>query len=130
MAIDHVCISVPKSKHDEVVSFYLKSLAPLRYVEIMRFEGMVGLGADGVPDFWISAKEDANEKGQTHVAFTTKERALVQSFYEEALKAGATSNGPPGPRPHYTPTYYGAFVLDPVGNNVEAVCHCEAEAAK
>jgi len=130
MPINHVGIRVPPAKYDETVSFYTKSLAPLGYAEIMRFEGVVGLGADGIPDFWVSTKEGANEKGETHVAFGTKERDLVHRFYDEALKTGGKCNGPPGPRPQYTKTYYGAFVLDPVGNNIECCCHCADEAAK
>ncbi|KAI9782503.1 MAG: hypothetical protein M1839_004989 [Geoglossum umbratile] len=130
MPVHHVTVRVPPAKYDETVSFYLKALAPLDYVEIMRFEGVVGLGAGGIPDFWISTREGANEKGETHVAFSSKERALVNRFHEEGLKAGAKCNGPPGPRPQYTPTYYAAFVLDPVGNNIECCCNCPVEAAK
>ncbi|KAH0565154.1 hypothetical protein GP486_001447 [Trichoglossum hirsutum] len=122
-------ISVPGSKLDEVVAFYVKALEPLRYVEMMRFPGVVGLGADGVPDFWIGTQESA-KGGETHIAFSAKERALVNSFHAAALKAGAENNGDPGPRPQYTPTYYSAYARDPMGNNVEVVCHCPEEAAK
>ncbi|KAI9764124.1 MAG: hypothetical protein M1840_008684 [Geoglossum simile] len=130
MPIDHICIRVPLAKHEDTVSFYLKSLEPLGYVKIMSFPGVVGIGAGGIPDFWISTREGANEKGETHVAFATKERNVVNRFHEAALVSGAKCNGPPGPRPDYSPTYYAAFVLDPVGNNVECCCHCADEAAK
>jgi catechol 2,3-dioxygenase-like lactoylglutathione lyase family enzyme len=61
--------------------------------------------------------------GRMHLAFVAKDRAMVDAFYRAALEAGAKDNGPPGPRPYYHPAYYGAFVIDPAGNNLEAVCH-------
>jgi hypothetical protein len=71
MPIDHISVSVPASKYDEMAAFYLQALAPLRYVEMMRFPGVVGLGADGVPDFWIMVRETA-AGGDTHFAFSSK----------------------------------------------------------
>ncbi len=80
-----------------------------------------GFGRNGKPDFWISTGEPLT--GQLHVAFTAPDRKAVDAFYAAAMTAGASDNGPPGLRPHYHPNYYGAFVLDPDGHNVEAVCH-------
>ena len=73
------------------------------------------------PDFWVA--EGKPEKPPVHVAFRAQSRAEVDAFYRAALAAGGRDNGPPGPRPHYHDRYYGAFVLDPDGHNVEAVCH-------
>ncbi|MGB6118137.1 MAG: VOC family protein [Mesorhizobium sp.] len=76
------------------------------------------------PDWWIS---DRGEPGPgRHIAFSARSRAEVDAFYTAAMAAGGRDNGPPGPRPHYHANYYGAFVLDPDGNNVEAVCHTSA----
>jgi hypothetical protein len=84
MPVHHVCIRVPPAKFDETVSFYLKALAPLDYAEIMRFEGVVGIGAGGIPDFWISTREGANEKGETHVAFTSKGTQCTRTPRQDA----------------------------------------------
>ncbi len=83
-----------------------------------------GYGRDR-PTFWIAGRIAGAEpvSGPVHVAFTTGTRAEVDAFYKAALAAGGKDNGPPGIRPEYSPTYYGAFVLDPDGNNAEAVCH-------
>ncbi len=80
-----------------------------------------GFGAGGKPDFWIGGEGGLNKP--LHVAIAAKNRATVDGFYRAALAAGAKDNGAPGLRPHYHPNYYGAFVLDPDGHNVEAVCH-------
>lgn len=81
---------------------------------------VAGFGKNGKPDFWIHEGEAA--KG-LHVAFQADNREAVKAFYDTALAAGASDNGPPGLRPHYHPGYYGAFVFDPDGYNIEAVCH-------
>jgi catechol 2,3-dioxygenase-like lactoylglutathione lyase family enzyme len=73
------------------------------------------------PVWWLH--EGAEPGPGRHVAFTARSRAEVDAFYAQAMKAGGRDNGPPGPRPHYHENYYGAFVLDPDGNNIEAVCH-------
>lgn len=124
--LDHIgfCVSdVPRAK-----AFYQTVLAPLGYSLIMQvtkeatggaYEG-VGFGQDK-PCFWIGSGAPLN--GQFHVAFAAKDRASVDAFYQAAIAAGATDNGAPGIREHYHPNYYGAFVLDPDGHNVEAVCH-------
>jgi catechol 2,3-dioxygenase-like lactoylglutathione lyase family enzyme len=80
-----------------------------------------GFGAGNKAFFWIGT--GLKPKGGTHVAFTAKTRAEVDAFYRAAIAAGGRDNGPPGPRSHYHPHYYGAFVFDPDGNNIEAVCH-------
>jgi catechol 2,3-dioxygenase-like lactoylglutathione lyase family enzyme len=116
--IDHLGIAV--TDLDRSIAFYTKALAPLGYTLIMKWEQFAGFGVAGKPDFWIGkgAPRDA-----IHVAFRANGRATVRAFYEAALAAGGKDNGAPGPRPHYHEHYYGAFVHDPDGHNVEAVCH-------
>ena len=81
-----------------------------------------GFGRDGKPFFWIEARGRAVE-GRLHIAFAVDDRATVDAFHAAALAAGATDNGAPGPRPIYHEHYYGGYVLDPDGHNIEAVCH-------
>ncbi len=120
--LDHIGVAVSnyeKSKH-----FYAAALAPLGYAIVMEFGGdAVGLGVDGRPDFWLSQGASV---ATTHIAFAARDRATVDAFYKAAIAAGGRDNGGPGVRAQYHPTYYGAFVLDPDGNNVEAVCHAPA----
>ena len=117
--IDHIGIAV--TDLEKSVAFYTKALAPLGYTMIMKFPGQAaGFGIAPKPDFWIG---QATEAKAAHVAFRAGGRAEVRAFYEAAIAAGATDNGGPGPRPHYHENYYGAFVKDPDGNNIEAVCH-------
>ena len=117
--LDHVGLRV--ANYDRSKRFYAGALAPLGYTVIMEFGGSIGgLGAQGKPDFWISQGEAS---GAIHVAFVSPDRATVEAFYKAALAAGGRDNGAPGLRPEYHPGYYGAFVFDPDGNNVEAVCH-------
>ena len=116
--IDHVNLGVRDV--DASRAFYEQALAPLGITVLMDFEGSVGLGRDGMPAFWISDREPS---GPLHLAFSAPDRATVDAFHEAALAAGGTDNGRPGLRPHYHASYYGAFVLDPDGNNIEAVTH-------
>lgn len=109
-------------------AFYEAILRPLGYqlvtVVPKEFTGgkaVMGFGVAPKADFWIS--EGRPNEPRIHIAFRAKSRADVRAFYEAALAAGGRDNGPPGPRPHYHADYYGAFVLDPDGHNVEAVCH-------
>jgi catechol 2,3-dioxygenase-like lactoylglutathione lyase family enzyme len=103
--------------------FYERALEPLGFGVVMEFgEGYAGFGIAGRPSFWIR-QATGQASGPTHIAFHATDRARVDAFHAAALAAGAADNGPPGTRAHYHPTYYGAFVLDPDGNNVEAVCH-------
>ena len=127
--IDHVGITVrdyAKSK-----AFYTAVLAPLGYALVMEpAPDVCGFGKDGKPTFWIGSRTPAywgggNAPGGSpvHLAFTAPSRAAIAAFHAAALAAGAKDYGAPGPRPVYHPGYYGAFVLDPEGNNVEAVSH-------
>jgi catechol 2,3-dioxygenase-like lactoylglutathione lyase family enzyme len=125
--IDH--IGFPVSDYARAKAFYTKALAPLGYTLIMEVGAehtesdapAAGFGADGKPDFWIGG-EGGLQKA-LHVAILANDRAGVNAFYQAALEAGGKDNGAPGLRPHYHPDYYGAFVLDPDGHNIEAVCH-------
>lgn len=116
--IDHIGIQV--ANLDASVAFYTKALAPLGYVLVMRHEQFAGFGIGDKPDFWIGAGKPTD---RIHVALRAKGRAEVRAFYEAAMAAGGTDNGPPGVREVYHPNYYGAFVRDPDGHNIEAVCH-------
>jgi catechol 2,3-dioxygenase-like lactoylglutathione lyase family enzyme len=116
--IDHVSLQV--SDYQRSKKFFSAALAPLSYAVLMEFDGAAGLGA-GRPDFWIAQGE--SRSGPSHVCFAAANRGQVDAFHKAALAAGGRDNGAPGVRAHYHPNYYGAFVLDPDGNNVEAVCH-------
>jgi catechol 2,3-dioxygenase-like lactoylglutathione lyase family enzyme len=117
--IDHVTANV--DDFEQAKGFYAQVLEPLGYALKLEFPGGAGFGTgEGMPDFWISSHD---ERGATHVAFTASDRAAVDAFHAAAIAAGAEDNGAPGVRPHYHETYYAAFVHDPSGNNVEAVCH-------
>jgi catechol 2,3-dioxygenase-like lactoylglutathione lyase family enzyme len=123
--IDHLGFSV--ADYERSKRFYLAALAPLGYALVMEVRQSehdapaAGFGAGGKPDFWIGGEGALNKP--VHVAMTAKTRAMVDAFYEAAMAAGGKDNGAPGLRPHYHLNYYGAFVLDPDGNNIEAVCH-------
>ena len=116
-------------------AFYQQALAPLGLTLQMEltpeqtggFTGC-GFGEEGSPEFWISSAGGPGPRG-LHVAFRAKDRPTVDAFHAAALAAGGGDNGPPGLRPHYHPNYYAAFVLDPDGHNVEAVCHAPGVAA-
>lgn len=123
--IDHSGLSV--SNFDAARAFYDAALAPLGgavMIEIpLEHTGGVkvcGYGTDR-PTFWLS--EGTAQTPPCHFAFVAADHAQVRAFYDAALAAGGTDNGAPGPRPHYHADYYGAFVRDPDGNNIEAVCH-------
>jgi catechol 2,3-dioxygenase-like lactoylglutathione lyase family enzyme len=118
--IDHTGIGV--SDYQSSKAFYTAALAPLGITLIMEPMGAAaGFGADGRPFFWLEAgRTPATE---VHVAFLAEDRATVDAFHEAAVAAGGKDNGTPGVRAIYHPDYYGAYVLDPDGNNVEAVCH-------
>ena len=135
--IDHIGVAASDLKAAKV--FYDAALAPLGLAVVMSVtaeqtggSAHLGYGATakrpelqvGKPNFWIS--EGARPTGAMHVAFLAADRAQVDAFHAAALAAGGTDNGPPGVRPHYHPNYYAAFVLDPDGRNVEAVCHAPA----
>jgi catechol 2,3-dioxygenase-like lactoylglutathione lyase family enzyme len=117
--IDHIGINV--SDYQRGKQFYSAALHPLGYKVLAEYGDSAGLGADGKADFWIS--QGKATKPKVHVAFQCSKRAQVDKFYAAALKAGGKDNGPPGIREDYSPSYYAAFVFDPDGNNIEAVCH-------
>jgi catechol 2,3-dioxygenase-like lactoylglutathione lyase family enzyme len=126
--IDH--IGFPVSDYKRSKAFYERALAPLGYTLIMEVQQdandspAAGFGAGGKPDFWIGGEGKLNKA--VHIALTARDRAAVDAFHRAALAAGGKDNGGPGLRPHYHPNYYGAFVLDPDGHNIEAVCHAPA----
>jgi catechol 2,3-dioxygenase-like lactoylglutathione lyase family enzyme len=130
--IDH--IGFPVSDYARARAFYTRALAPLGYGIVMEVTQQqtghapaAGFGADGKPDFWIGGEGgEGGSNKPLHVAIVAKDRATVDAFYREAIAAGGRDNGAPGIRAHYHPHYYGAFVLDPDGHNIEAVCHAPA----
>ena len=124
--IDHTGVGVTDFQKSK--EFYRKALAAIGYELIAEFPAaltgstaVAGYGEPPKPDFWIN--EGVPNKPAVHVAFRVATRNLVDQFYAAALAAGGRDNGAPGPRPHYHAAYYGAFVLDPDGHNIEAVCH-------
>jgi catechol 2,3-dioxygenase-like lactoylglutathione lyase family enzyme len=125
--IEH--IGFPVSDFERSKAFYLKALAPLDYSLVMEMmqdrppgeAPAAGFGAKGKPDFWIGGEGGLDKP--LHVAIVAKDRAIVDAFYKAAIAAGGRDNGAPGIRAHYHANYYGAFVLDPDGHNIEAVCH-------
>jgi len=117
--LDHVGVNV--GDLDAARGFYVGALEPLGIKPVMEFEGIAaGFGDSDKPYFWIVKRDPVTPSA--HVAFACPDRATVDAFHAAALTAGGRDNGEPGPR-EYHPNYYGAFVLDPDGNNVEAVCH-------
>ena len=114
--IDHLKLQVADAAASR--AFYETALAPLGYRVLLEFGPVVGMGKDR-PDFWLAPGEGA----PVHVAFRADGEQEVHRFHAAALQAGGTDNGEPGLRPHYHQNYYGAFVLDLDGNNVEAVYH-------
>ena len=115
--LDHVSLRV--ADHARSQAFYDAALKPLGLSRVFSMDVSSGYG-DSRPFFWIGLGETS---GYCHVAFSAPDNATVDAFYAAALAAGARDNGPPGLRAHYHPGYYGAFVLDPDGHNIEAVCH-------
>ena len=121
--LDHIGLDVGDYEVSKV--FYEQALEPLGLRLMMEPTPAIGGFGDDFPFFWI-AKRDRGPQTGVHVAFRVKKRELVDAFHTAALGAGGIDNGGPGVREIYHPNYYGAFVLDPDGNNVEAVCHTPA----
>ena len=123
--IDHISFAVSDYKRSR--AFYDAALAPLGFTAANEFGTHTGYGTVGKPFFWIDGGGDqAEQVGQTrgfHLALTAPDRASIDAFYRAAIAAGGRDNGPPGPRPHYHANYYAAFVIDPDGYRIEAVCH-------
>ncbi|KAE8315293.1 Glyoxalase/Bleomycin resistance protein/Dihydroxybiphenyl dioxygenase [Aspergillus transmontanensis] len=130
MAIDHTTLFVPEAKFQECLNFYLSALKPLGYqIRHQYGEFVVGLGSTNEDldsykraDFWVFGTKTVPER-PAHIAFTCHNHASVDAFHAAAVKAGGKDNGLPGLRSFYHPKYYAAFVLDPAGNNIEAVDH-------
>ena len=121
--LDHVGLDV--SDYDAIRAFYDKALAPLGMRLMMEPIERLGGYGDDFPFFWIGQRDRGPDSG-VHVAIGVEDRETVDAFHEAALAAGGKDNGGPGVREIYHPRYYAAFVLDPDGNNVEAVCHTPA----
>ena len=126
--IDHIGLTV--SDLARAKAFYTKALAPLGIVLVAEFPASVtggsdvlGFGKGQKGEFWLSG--GPRMLPHVHVAFIASSRAMVDAFYAAALAAGGTDNGAPGVRAHYHADYYGAFVCDPDGHNIEAVCHAK-----
>jgi catechol 2,3-dioxygenase-like lactoylglutathione lyase family enzyme len=124
--LDHIGFAV--ADLDRSKSFFAAALAPLSISLLMEVtaaqtgrDAHAGFGSEGKPYFWIG--NAGPPAGKVHVAFAARSRSDVDAFYHAAIAAGGNDNGAPGLRPHYHPDYYGAYVLDPDGNNIEAVCH-------
>lgn len=122
--IDHIGIAV--SNYERSKQFYIQALKPIGYELLIEVEGFAGFGSkntgDAIATFWLHEEKAKIMKGM-HIAFSAANRKLVDAFYDAAIRAQGTDNGKPGVRERYHPNYYGAFVLDPDGYNIEAVCH-------
>lgn len=125
--IDHISINVSNSEAS--IAFYAAALEPLGYRIVMEHGPVAGMGAPLPnapenapipPDLWIVPAESPTP---CHIAVSASSAKQVDAFYRAAMAAGGADNGEPGERPHYHPGYYAAFVLDPDGNNLEAVFH-------
>ncbi len=117
---DHIGLTVSNLERSR--AFYAHALAPLGITELARFANFIGFGREH-PQFWIGEGTAVQPAPRTHIAFAAVTRLEVDAFHRAALDAGGADHGAPGLRPQYHPHYYGAFVLDPDGHNVEAVCH-------
>ncbi len=122
MILDHLSIRVSDAQRSR--AFYTAVLAPLGMELVAEFNGWHGFGRDGVPAFWFRAAEQPQRP--LHVAFAAQSRAAVDAFHVAALAVGGRDNGAPGVRTVYSPASYRAYVFDPDGHNIEAVCHGEA----
>ena len=126
--LDHVTLVV--SDYARSKAFYEKALAPLGITCIVDFGQACGFGEDGKPEFWLQTGPTSFQSPEhlrvitpTHIAFGAQSRTEVEAFHAAALEAGGKDYGKPGVRTHYHPNYYGAFVLDPDGHDIEAVFH-------
>ena len=119
MMLDHIGFNVSDFSVSKL--FYLQALEPLGIGIVIEGDGWAMVGKDGRGQFWFGGF--GSSPGGIHIAFTAENRNQVHQFYEAALAAGAEDNGAPGLRPQYHPNYYAAFIIDPNGHNLEAVCH-------
>ena len=119
--LDH--LSIQCSDPAESATFYDAVLAPLGGVRMMDFGPVIGFGVPPMPDFWIGPHDSGEGFRESHIAFSAPNRAAVHAFFDAAVALGAEVLHEPRVWPEYHPNYFGAFVRDPDGNNVEAVCH-------
>ena len=115
---DHIGIRV--ANLDASIRFYVAALAPLGYVLCTKDASGAGFGPKGEPALWLYLHQGDAGTG-AHIAFRAPDHAAIGKFHSEGVKAGGRDNGAPGPRKDYSPTYFAAFLIDPDGNNVEAV---------
>jgi catechol 2,3-dioxygenase-like lactoylglutathione lyase family enzyme len=116
---DHIGLKV--GNLDASVRFYTAALGPLGYVLCSRDDSGAGFGPKDAPALWLYA-DKRHAEGGAHIAFRAPDHSAIERFHAEGLKAGGRDNGGAGPRPDYGPTYFAAFLIDPDGNNIEAVC--------
>jgi catechol 2,3-dioxygenase-like lactoylglutathione lyase family enzyme len=119
--LDHLSIQCQDVERSSAL--YDAVLAPLGAGRIMNFGQVIGYGIGGKPDFWLGPLSSGEPNREVHVAFAAPDRASVRAFFNAAVAAGAEVLHEPAVHPEYHAAYYGAFVRDPDGNNVEAVCH-------
>ena len=119
MFIDHIGFAVADYARSK--EFYAQCLAPLGVELIVEIDGWAGFGRDGKADLWFGPDGEAHKP--MHIAFVADDRSSVDQFYQAGIAAGAEDNGAPGLRTLYHPHYYGAFLIDPDGHSIEAVCH-------
>ena len=119
--LDH--LSIQSADLPASAAFYDKVLATIGGQRILDFGQAIGYGVPPMPDFWLGAQQTGDGFRESHIAFTAPDRAAVQAFFEAAVEAGAEVLHEPRVWPEYHPHYFGGFVRDPDGNNVEAVCH-------
>ena len=119
--LDH--LSIQCSDTAASAAFYDVVLAPLGGQRVMDFGPVIGYGVPPMPDFWIGPHQTGEGFKESHIAFSAPDRDAVRAFFAAAISAGAEALHEPRGWPEYHPNYYGAFVRDPDGNNVEAVCH-------
>ncbi|MBN8429969.1 VOC family protein [Microbulbifer salipaludis] len=122
--LDHIGLIVHDYQRSK--TFYQSALAPLGYELVMEMAGWAGFGWGGKPQLLI--KGGSSTAPAVHIAFSAEDRETVQAFHQAAIEAGGKDNGAPGLRPEYHEHYYGAYVLDPDGHNIEVVCHIPADA--
>ncbi|WP_458758345.1 VOC family protein [Afipia sp. TerB] len=116
---DHIGLRVKDL--DAAVKFYTAVLAPLGHVLCSRDDRGAGFGPENEPALWLHVARNGSRDG-AHIAFRAPDHAAIKAFHAAGLKAGGRDNGGAGPRADYSPTYYAAFLIDPDGNNIEAVC--------
>lgn len=119
MIIDHIEVAI--SNYEQSKAFYSKVLSPLNLKLICEIDGWAGFGKNQRAGFWFGSDEQV--QNPMHIAFSADSRGQVDHFYKAAIQAGAKCNGKPELRPIYHAHYYGAFVIDLDGHNIEAVCH-------